>query len=480
MDHFHIDGFDLNVRKIVMVHSVIIFSHTTATITEEHDNIMKHLLNVIIVILGFLTGTITHSEQLAFPGAEGYGRFAQGGRGGKVLFVTNLNDEGQGSLRAAVDADFPRIIVFKVSGTIELQSTLRILHPRITIAGQTAPGDGICLRKYPLNISADETVVRFIRIRLGDEAGRLMDGLDISNAENVMVDHCSVSWTLDEGVNTYHGTKNATIQWCLISESLNDSPLRNGHGFAASLGGMNTSYHHNLFANHAGRNPSIAGESSNPTIRLDFRNNVIFNWQKRRLDGRPKSINVVNNYYKAGPASRELNSIVKMQCPDDGIFGEWYVAGNVLETNSGIKRGRDLVTIDADDRLPESVLADVPVDQVSVLTDSSEMAYEKVLDQAGAIRPKRDPHDERMIREVLTGRTTFGDGIISSQEEVGGWPPLLSVTPPEDVDNDGMSDAWERQFNPNGDLSWNSASDADGDGYTNIEEYLNQTDPNRK
>ena len=157
-----------------------------------------------------------------------------------------------------------------------------------------------------------------------------MDGIDVSNAENVMVDHCSVSWTFDEGVNIYHGSKNITIQWCLISESLHNSPLRNGHGFAASLGGMNSSYHHNLFANNAGRNPSIAGETSAPTINLDFRNNVIFNWQKRRLDGRPESINVVNNYYKAGPASRELLSVVKMQCLDTGSFGKWHVDGNLL------------------------------------------------------------------------------------------------------------------------------------------------------
>ena len=256
---------------------------------------MSRLLAIGLLSFVALSTPIVRGAQLAFPGAEGFGRFSQGGRAGEVIFVTNLNDSGPGSLRAAVEAEGPRIVVFKVSGTIKLQSTLRILNPRITVAGQSAPGDGICLRRFPLNISADNVVVRFLRVRLGDEAGKLMDGIDVSNAENVMVDHCSVSWTLDEGVNTYHGSKNITIQWCLISESLHNSPLRNGHGFAASLGGMNSSYHHNLFANNAGRNPSIAGETSAPTINLDFRNNVIFNWQKRRLDGRPESINVVNN-----------------------------------------------------------------------------------------------------------------------------------------------------------------------------------------
>ena len=307
-----------------------------------------------------------------------------------------------------------------------------------------------------------------------------MDGIDVSNAENVMVDHCSVSWTLDEGVNTYHGSKNITIQWCLISEALHNSPLRNGHGFAASLGGMNSSYHHNLFANNAGRNPSIAGETSAPTINLDFRNNVIFNWQKRRLDGRPESINVVNNYYKAGPASRELLSVVKMQCLDTGSFGKWHVDGNLLETHLGIKRGNDLVKIDDRERTVASVLVERPVQFAPILTDTPELAYKKVLDQSGAVLPKRDSHDQRIIREVRSGRTTFGDGIVSSQSDVGGWPVLNSSPASVDSDADGMPDAWERSFNPNHDLSWTSASDADGDGYTNIEEFLNNTDPNKK
>lgn len=441
-------------------------------------NYRHRFVAIGVLILVFFSSAAVRAAQLAFPGAEGFGRFAKGGRGGQVKFVTNLNDSGPGSLRAAVQAEGPRIVVFTVSGTIELQSTLRILNPRITIAGQTAPGDGICLKKFPLNISADDSVVRFLRVRLGDEAGKLMDGIDISDAENVIVDHCSVSWTLDEAVNTYHGSKNITIQWCLISESLHNSPLRNGHGFAASLGGMNSSYHHNLFANNAGRNPSIAGETSNPTIDLDFRNNIIFNWQKRRLDGRPESINVINNYYKAGPASRELRSIVKMQCLDNGTFGKWHVDGNVLETHLGIRRGKELVTIDDPDRLAEFVMVNQPVHFAPVLTDMPEVAYEKVLDQAGAIRPKRDPHDERIIREVRSGRTTFGDGIISSQTDVGGWPELQSLPAQIDSDTDGMPDVWERTFNPNANLSWESESDADGDGYTNIEEYLNNTDPN--
>jgi pectate lyase len=440
---------------------------------------MKQFVSLIIPIVIFLSATFAQAQQLAFPGAEGYGRFALGGRGGTVLFVTNLNDKGPGSLRAAIDAKFPRIIVFKVSGTIELESSLRIKHPRITIAGQTAPGDGICLRKYPLIISADDAVVRFIRVRLGDEADNKVDGIDVSDAQNVIVDHCSVSWTLDEAVNTYHGTKNVTIQWCLISESLHNSRLQEGHGFAASLGGVNTSYHHNLLANNAGRNPSIAGEKSNPTINLDFRNNVVFNWQYRTLDGRPRSINVVNNYYKAGPASRKGLKIVKMQSLDSGSFGKWYIKGTIFEDHSKSRRQNNLVIIDALNMPLETAMIDEPVDFAPVSTETAADAFSNVLLYVGAIRPKRDSHDERIIREVRTGKTTFGNGIISSQTDVGGWPKLFSTKPQQDIDNDGMPDEWERRFSPKGDLSLPSSLDLDGDGYTNVEEYLNQTNPTK-
>ncbi|MEE2627882.1 MAG: pectate lyase [Candidatus Latescibacterota bacterium] len=444
---------------------------------QRNENIPIHryaFIASVVALLCFMSEV--RGQQLAFPRAEGFGRFSLGGRGGKVLFVTNLHDSGPGSLRAAIEADYPRIVVFKVSGTIELQSHLRIRHPRITIAGQTAPGDGICLRRYPLVISADDVIVRFLRVRLGDEAGRKMDGIDVSDAENVIVDHCSVSWTLDEAVNTYHGSKNITIQWCLISESLHDSPLQEGHGFAASLGGFNTSYHHNLLANNAGRNPSIAGEEDAPTINLDFRNNVIFNWGHRTLDGRPRSINVVNNYYKAGPASRR-DHIVKMQTIYDGSFGRWYIDGNVMVDTAGKVHRSGIVRIDSEDVPLDSALVEAPVDFAPVQTETAEETYERVLDTAGATLPRRDAHDVRIIGEVRSGKTTYGNGIISTQTDVGGWTELRSTDPPEDADADGMPDAWERPFTEAGDLSLESAQDADGDGYTNVEEYLNGTNP---
>tara|TARA_B100001113_G_scaffold96834_1_gene77772 strand:- start:621 stop:1967 length:1347 start_codon:yes stop_codon:yes gene_type:complete len=435
---------------------------------------------VAIVCFTSLFTTCLQAQQLAFPEAEGYGRFALGGRGGKVLFVTNLNDSGDGSLRKAVDADYPRIIIFRVAGTIELKTKLIINHPYITIAGQTAPGDGICIKNYPLIISADNTVVRFIRVRLGDKAGRLMDGIEISYAKNVIVDHCSLSWTLDEGINTYHGTQNITVQWCLISESLNDSALRKGHGFAASLGGINTSYHHNLFANNAGRNPSIAGEKSNPTINLDFRNNVIFNWKMRRLDGRPESINIINNYYKAGPASKDLSYIVKIQSLDNGNFGKWYIKGNILEDKNKKLKRDGLIIIDDKDKTPNFATINKPVMFGPVFTESATKAFESVLASAGTIRPRRDSLDRRIVSEVRSGKTNFGNGIISSQTDVGGWPKLMSKKPESDIDMDGMPDEWERTYNLNGVNDLQSDLDLDGDGYTNIEEYLNNTNPHKK
>ena len=431
----------------------------------------------MILIILFLSNT-SQAQQLAFPSAEGYGRFAIGGRGGKVLFVTNLSDSGLGSLRTAVEATFPRVIIFKVSGTIKLLSKLRITHSHITIAGQTAPGDGICLRDYPLLISANHVIVRYIRVRIGDEAGKKFDGIEIRNSEDVIIDHCSVSWTLDEGVNTYHGSRNLTIQWCLISESLHNSKLRSGHGFAASLGGVDTSYHHNLLANHAGRNPSIAGgDLKDPTIHLDFRNNVIFNWEYRVLDGRPHSINVVNNFYKSGPASRKTSKIIKIQSLQNGTFGRWYIMGNILENMSGVRKEKGLVSIDDANVSIESVLINEPSPFLYVFTQPANKAFDDVLLKVGAIRPSRDSHDSRIIREVQSGQTTFGDGIISSQSDVGGWPQLRSTLPQVDQDSDGMPDEWELRFNPKKDLSFRSNEDLDADGYTNIEEYLNQTNP---
>ncbi len=430
------------------------------------------------------TGTVALPGAIvAFPGAWGGGMFATGGRGGKVLAVTNLNDDGPGSLRAAVVTPGPRIVVFRVSGTIDLQSDLVVTHSNLTIAGQTAPGDGICLKRFPLKIDgANDVVVRFLRVRPGDESGRRHDGIEVRKAANIMIDHCSVSWTIDEAVNTWHWTKNLTVQWCLIAEAL-DCPFDNvAHGYGASWGGENCSYHHNLFAHCAGRNPSIAGQDRERTINMDHRCSVLYNWRHRTCDGKPMQVNVVNNYYKSGPATntgvrRRIARIDDTQSAY-GYPSIWFIEGNAVEGAPGISADNWQGGVhfkgnacEADNRRR------TPFPVRPVPTQSAKEAYALVLRHVGANRPRRDAQDTRIVREVETGTPTFGNGIIDTPRQVGGWPTLNSVAAPPDADGDGMPDAWEitQQLDPHN--SADGARDSDKDGYTNIEEFLNQTDP---
>ena len=213
-------------------------------------------------------------EQLAFPGAEGYGKYTVGGRGGDVYEVTNLNDSGEGSLRAAVEASGPRTVVFRVSGTIDLKKSLNIKKPYITIAGQTAPGDGIALKGHSLGLVADEIIVRHIRVRFGDESGEDKDAISGRYMSNIILDHVSASWSVDECVSIYH-CENITVQWCLISESMYKSNHSKGHhGFGGIWGSNHSTYHHNLLAHHSSRNPRFASGCGN----TDYRNNVVYNW----------------------------------------------------------------------------------------------------------------------------------------------------------------------------------------------------------
>lgn len=217
----------------------------------------------------------SNAQQLALPAAEGYGKFTKGGRGGVVYEVTNLNDSGEGSLRVAVEAEGPRTVVFKVSGTIDLQSRLEIKNPYITIAGQTAPGDGITLKRYPIMIRADEVIIRYIRVRLGDETGLSDDAISSRYTKNIILDHVSASWSIDETLSIYH-CKNITVQWCVISESLYESNHSKGsnHGYVGIWGSDYGTYHHNLIAHHSSRNPRFASGCEN----TDYRNNVLYNW----------------------------------------------------------------------------------------------------------------------------------------------------------------------------------------------------------
>ena len=431
------------------------------------------------------TGILASSPNAipAFPGAWGGGMFAAGGRGGKVIAVINLNDDGPGSLREAVETPGPRIIVFRVSGTIDLQSDLVIRHSNLTLAGQTAPGDGICLKRFPLKINeANDVVVRFLRVRPGDESGLRHDGIEVRRAANVMIDHCSVSWTIDEAVNTWHETKNLTVQWCLIAEALDRPFGGEPHGYAASWGGENCSYHHNLLANCAGRNPSIAGQDRERTINMDHRCSVIYNWRHRTCDGKPMQVNVVNNYYKPGPAT---NVSVRQRVAriDDtrsayGYPSFWFIEGNVVEGTPEISADNWQGGVHFKDHASEAESRHrTPFPVMPVPTQSAEESYALVLRHVGATLPRRDAQDTRIVREVKTGTATFGNGIIDTPKQAGAWPELKSTAPPPDTDRDGMPDAWERahQLNPNN--SADSALDSDNDGYTNIEEFLNQTDP---
>lgn len=420
----------------------------------------------------------------AFPGAEGAGANTTGGRRGRVIAVTNLADAGPGSLREAVEAAGPRIVVFRVSGIIDLRSDLVVRHPRITIAGQTAPGDGICLRGRSLRIEgASDVVIRHLRIRPGASAGEPVDGVEVRQSQNVILDHCSISWSVDEALNTWHGVKDITVQWCLISEPLDRSVHPKGaHGYGASLGGENGSYHHNLFAHATARNPSVAGNRDHHTVNMDFRCSVIYNWQHRTADGKPNNVNLVNNYFKPGPATvdaarRRIARVDDSQAAY-GFKSRWHIAGNVIEGAPELSADNWAagVVLDRGVKLAEARSIE-PFAVAPVTTEPAAEAYVRVLREAGATRPRRDAVDARILAEVAAGTATHGRGIIDSTDQVGGWPEYRSVPAPLDTDHDGMPDAWERRHGLDPADPADGHGDPDRDGYTNVEEFLNGTDP---
>lgn len=418
------------------------------------------------------------AQPLAFPGAEGFGRFATGGRGGEVYAVTNLDDAGPGSLREAVSAG-NRTVIFRVSGTIILQSDLMIRVSNLTIAGQTAPGDGICLRRHPLRLSgASNVIIRHLRVRPGPESGKPVDGIEVRAGRNIMLDHCTISWSIDEAVNTWHGAKDVTVQWCLIAEPLNRSVHPKGaHGYGASWGGENTSYHHNLFAHCTARNPSVAGQAKDHTLNMDHRCSVIFNWEHRSCDGKPDSINVVNNYYKPGPAT--LPAVARRIARIDdtraayGFDSFWYIEGNVVEGYPRISADNWIDGVDFEGRTSaQTNRRREPFPVAPVTTQPAAEACRLVLAGVGATLPRRDAVDRRIVREVETGKVTFGNGIIDTPAQVGGWPDLKSEPAPLDRDGDGMPDDWERAqgLNPRDPADRNQLR---ADGYTQLEYYLN-------
>jgi hypothetical protein len=435
----------------------------------------------LVVLLSFRSAP---ASLPAFPGAEGFGMAAIGGRGGQVIEVTNLNDSGPGSLREAVDANGSRIIVFRVGGYIELKSVLDIKKPYITIAGQTAPGDGICLKNYNLAVHADNVIVRYLRVRPSDITKEEFDSFSILDGRDIIIDHCSASWSLDEVISVVSrrpSLGNVTVQWCMITESLNCTVHRKGcHGYASLIRagyGNGVTYHHNLYAHNNGRSPrpgNYVDSKRDPCgLIFDFRNNVVYNWGGKHAgynaDGQNEAnsitnMNFVNNYYIKGP-----NSTGSCAFTESSACSKAYFNGNWMEGNSP-KDPWNLVEFTGFTQAQKDAYKQsVPIPVAPVAEEDASKAYMRVLADAGTAFPARDAVDKRVVDSVAkkTG------AIINHIDEVGGYPVMESSTPPVDSDHDGMPDKWELAVGLNPSDANDARSDRDGDGYINIEEYIN-------
>jgi len=483
-------------------------------------------------------GDLPQASVPAFPGAEGGGKFSFGGRGGKIYVVTNLDDSGPGTLREGCEAAGPRIIVFNVAGIIHLKLPIFIEAPYITIAGQTAPGDGICIAGQSVMDDTHDVVIRYVRFRRGNtDIFDRQSGLAGSPVGNIIVDHCSASWGNDQTLDTYRHMYqptnggptlklpcvNDTIQWCIITEALNTY----NHAFGGDWGGRNSSFHHNLFACNTGRNPSIA-----MTYDFNFVNNVLFNWRHRSVDGGDKNsqLNFINNYYKPGPAT--LDNPVRYRIVEPAAswtkaehvsrWGKAYVAGNIVDGNArvtadnwdgGVQFNKapdadasgDLAKglISDPDELKQiipQVRVDKPFPMAPVTIQTASEAYESVLAAAGATLPKRDSVDERAVRQTKTGITwgmgkeftpepmkglaknnigTGGNGIITDISQVGGYPEYKGQ-PFKDVGADGIPLWWKQKYGLDTNDVALAQKDLQGDGYTVIDKFLDGLDPTKK
>lgn len=447
--------------------------------------------------------TPVNEVAIAFPGAEGFARDVTGGRGGRVIKVTNLNDAGAGSLRAAINETGKRIIVFDVSGTITLKSNLNIKNNDVTIAGQTAPGDGITLRDYPVYIDADNVTIRFLRFRMGDAAKQEGDALGARFRKDIIIDHCSMSWSTDECVSFY-ANENTTIQWCIIAESLRNSVHGKGaHGYGGIWGGRKASFHHNLLAHHDSRNARLgeeAGKAFALTDLTDIRNNVVYNWGSNSFyGGEAMNVNMINNYFKPGPATIANNgaskqgriiSIDKNKIEGTevyNIWGKFYINGNVVETNSNATNDNwaygvynqfhsSYGTVSESDKAAMRLSQPHPVND-NVVTYEAAKAYQQVVSYSGASLV-RDAVDLRVIETVknkifsANGSNGSTNGIIDTQSDVGGWPELKTASPLKDSDGDGMPDTWEvaNKLDPG---KANANGKELSTGYDNIEVYIN-------
>ena len=453
----------------------------------------------------------------AFPGAEGGGAFVTGGRGGQVIHVTNLNDSGGGSLRAALNTKGPRTIVFDVAGIIELKSTLKIEsgYGDVTIAGQTAPGKGICLKNYTFRINASNVIIRFIHCRMGDECKTEDDAMNLytsgNDIQDVIIDHCSLSWSTDE-CGSFYGMTNFSLQWCILSEGLRNSIHGKGkHGYGGIWGGANATYHHNILAHHDSRNPRFDHDYVS-TLKgpVDFVNNVIYNWGDNSSYGGEsanetntyKQYNIVGNYYKPGPATasskhrfidpwtKDCSNCTKATGCSTIVPGHFYMTGNVMAGNDEADAGKtsdNWTGTTADSDVIGKIKSASPFywsGKAAVMTiHTADDAFRKTLDHAGASLD-RDDVDVRIARETRNGTYTHKgsngstNGFIDSQSDAGGWPSYSATSQQlervADSDKDGIPDYYEELFG----LDKDRASDADAKSldtkgrYTNLEMYL--------
>jgi pectate lyase len=418
----------------------------------------------------------------AFPEAEGFGADTVGGRGGRVIEVTNTDDSGAGSLRDAVEASGARIVVFRVDGTIEQHTPLKITQPFLTIAGQTAPGGGITLSGEEVRVQTHDVVIRHLRIRTGDVVVPVdgWDNRDVINfgapdnlggTWNVVLDHCSLSWSVDETLTTWYRSHDITVQACILSEALFHSKHPEGPhsmGILVSDGSQRISIHHNLLAHVNGRSPQIADGAF-----ADVRNNVVYNWgEYAALFKEPNDrINFVANYYRAGPdaGTSWSPSAVKLHTDATGLL--LFIEDNIDPVcPTGTEDNWDMVVWTDDTQVTDlSMRLGAELTHPKTTTWDASTAYSWVLSNAGATKPERDSIDARIVSEVQDGT----GGIIDSPTDVGGWITMWHGTPPADSDHDGMPDAWETAHGLDPNDPSDGAKDRDGDRYTNVEEYLN-------